>query len=251
MASRPRASKQDIEPISIAPVPTGSAFLDNVVTAFVNAIPLASYFSCELRDGIKPPDGNEHVKRQHLSKFVKERLDDLARREYMQWMNGQLPFISPRELRLWRLQQFAQFLWGWQLPDDDDLALIFNLTKRQASNLAADFAARFRKIALFPVALRRVYEILRAPPFLPKAELKSQRAIGNVFRVPSRRYIEDTNALINEFRLRNPDRILRDAMRYERDDQAMWVSDEVVQLVADDSLREQIFALYRLPPPPT
>jgi hypothetical protein len=58
------APRQDMKPISIPPVPAGSVFLDNVITAFVNAIPLASYFSCELRDGTKPRKWTSFVDRK-------------------------------------------------------------------------------------------------------------------------------------------------------------------------------------------
>lgn len=246
MASRPQASPDSLAQISIAAVPTNAKYMENVLTAFVNAIPSTSYANCKLRDGTAIPSGDERAKRVHLSKFVSERLEDLARFEHVQWINGQLPFISPREIRLWRMQQFANYLWAWQLPDDDDLAMIFNLTRRQASNLVSDFAARFRKTALFPVAIRRAYEILQGTPFRKDVELKGQKAIGKVFRVPSRRYIENTNALISEFRLRHQGRLLRDAVRYEHDDQHIWVSQEVLQLIADGKLRREIFDLYPL-----
>lgn len=247
MASRSRGSRQSSVEIPLPVVPADAKYMENVLTAFVNGIPQTSYASCTLRDGAGLPSSDDRARKEHLAKFVGERLEDLARLEYVQWINGQLPFISPRELRLWRLQQFAHYVWAWQLPDDDDLAMIFNLTKRQASNLVADFAARFRKTALFPVAIRRVYEALRGTPVLTAIEIKGQSAVGSVFRIPSRRYVDDTNALINEFRLRNPRRVLREAARYQRDDQAMWVSDEVLQLVASDDLRDEIFALYPLP----
>ena len=233
--------------IGIASPPSDGKFIDNVLTAFANGIPASSYASCALRDKKAPPDGSDAVRQAHLVKFVRERLEDLARLEYLLWINGQLPFISPRELMLWRLQQFARYIWAWQLPDDDDLAMIFNLTKRQAGNLVSDFMARFRKTALFPVAIRRVYDVLQGTPELTGVEVKTQNAIGSVFRVPSRRYIDDTNALISEIRLRRPTRVIRDAIRYERDDQSMWVSDEVLTHISDAGLRSEIFAMYPMP----
>ena len=238
--------KADEEQLNVILAPVELPYMDNVLPAFVNSIPVATHASCKLENGTKYPAGDANANQQHLASFVRERLATLARREYVQWINGQLPFISPRELRLWRLSQFAQHIWGWQLPDDDDLAMIFNLTKRQANNLAADFSARFRKTALFPTAIRRVYAILRDKPVLKDVELR--RAIGNVFKIPSRRYIDDTNALINELDLRKPDRtVLRPAVRHEQNDQFMWVNDGVLKLITDDKIRDLIFSLYPLP----
>jgi hypothetical protein len=129
----------------------------------------------------------EAERQNALRSFVEERLGGLADYEYRNWVNGQEPFVTPRELQLWRLKIYVQYIWFWNLPEDEDLAMIFNLTKRRAANLAADFFARFRKTIIYPVALRRLYALTNtSEPELEKDDPK-HHAMGNVYRIPLNR----------------------------------------------------------------
>jgi hypothetical protein len=226
--------------------------LNNVLLVFSNNIPEDARAKCALNSGVAfPVDGDPAEQRVHLLGFVSERLDMVSRRESALWLNGLLPFITPRELFIWRLRQYVEFIWAFQLPDDDDLSMIFNSTRLKAANLTADFTARFRKALLYPIALRRLYRILRGedPNYgVVAANIEYKKAYGRTFRIPSSRYVQDANALIDEFRLRDAEGgYLRDAALVSREQNIMWVSHDIADLANDDELRQELFRLYEIP----
>lgn len=231
--------------------PTVPPFLENVLLVFANSIPVDARTQCriEATGAAFDPNETDSVKRSFLLEFVRERLEMVARREYGLWLNGRLPFITPRELLLWRLRQYVEYVWAFQLPDDEDLALIFNTTKLRAGGVASDFLARFRKALLFPIALRRLYRILRGDDPLYKVidkvyELKG--AYGSTFLVPSHRYDMDANALVEEFRLRES-APLRNAAIINKSDNILWVHNRVLDMVKDDKIRRELFLIYVVP----
>jgi hypothetical protein len=224
--------------------------LENVILVFSNNIPEDAKPKCKLNtDAEYPQKGDEVAQRQHLLGFVRERLELISRLEYTFWLNGRLPFVSPRELLLWRLRQYVEHIWAFQLPDDDDLAMIFNSTKMRAAHLSSDFTARFRKALLFPVALRRIYRILRREDqhyTVVEVEFEHKQALGSTFRVPSSRYLQEANALIDEYRLREGG-FLRDAAMISGEDNILWVSQRVLKLAGDDKIRAELLDLYKIP----
>ncbi len=231
----------------LPPIPS---ILDNVLLVFSNSIPIDARKNCKLRNGTAyPADNDEARTTRHLMAFVSERLNYISQLEYALWLNGRLPFITPRELLLWRLRQYIEHIWAYQLPDDDDLALIFNTTKAKAAYLSADFVARFRKALLFPIALRRLYKILRKEDenyTVIDPDFEWKQAIGSTFKVPSGRYVLDANTLIQELRLRSRD-YLRDAVLISKEDSFMWVSERVLTLAADNKIMQDILSFYRVP----
>jgi hypothetical protein len=247
-AARHLASDPD-EFLALTP-PVIPPLLDNVALVFLNNIPQDAKKHCKLSDGAEyPEDEDETAKRRHLLSFVRERLELISRFEYMSWLNGRLPFVAPRELLIWRLRQDVEHIWAFQLPDDDDLAMIFNTTKMRAAQLAADFTARFRKALLFPIALRRLYRILREEDQHYRVidrEYEYRKAYGLTFQIPSSRYVQDANALIEEYRLREGG-FLRDAALLSKEENIMWVSERVVQLARDDDIKAELLDLYKIP----
>lgn len=231
--------------------PTIPDFLDNVLLVFANNIPEDAKKQCTIvKTGAPyPENGNETAKRRHLLEFVDERLTRMSHLEYSFWLNGRLPFITPRELILWRLRQYIEYIWAFQLPDNDDLAMILNTTKMRAAHIAADFIARFRKALLFPIVLRRLYRILREEDeynVIVDREYEHKFAYGSTFQVPSQRYLQDANALIEEFRLREAT-FLRDAALVNKEENILWVSERVIELAKDNNIRRELFNLYKIP----
>lgn len=251
--SKPSPSALRTEPaefLALAP-PIIPKLLDNVLLAFSDNIPEDATSQCQLvKDGSQYPEAADETTRlRHLVAFVSERLELISRLEYTQWLNGRLPFITPKELLLWRLRQYVEHIWAFQLPADEYLALIFNTTKTRAANVAADFTARFRKSLLFPVALRRIFRILRqedARYTVVDNDYEYNKALGKTFNVPSRRYVNDTNSLIDEFRLREHG-FLRTAALISKEDNVMWVGHRVIAIAKDDKIRADLLELYKVP----
>lgn len=245
--TQPASGAEDFLQLTPPGIP---ALLDNVLLVFSNNIPEDARIKCMLNSGVAyPVTGDDSARRYHLLAFVRERLEMVSRLECALWLNGRLPFITPRELFIWRLRQYVEFIWAFQLPDDDDLAMIFNSTRLKAANLTSDFGARFRKALLFPIALRRLYRILRDedPNYRtvdPQYEYK--KALGKTFRIPSSRYVQDANSLIEEYRLRSND-FLRNAALLSREQNIMWVSHRIIDYAKDEKLRTELFELYRIP----
>jgi hypothetical protein len=229
--------------------PAVEDILRNVRLVFAKNIPEDVRQHCTLKTGAQYPEtGDEADQKKHLVDFVSERLYVISRFEYVRWLNGRLPFVTPRELLLWRLRQYVEFIWGFQLPDDDDLAMMFNTTKLRAAALTADFSARFRKSLLFPIALRRLYRILRQEDEnyeIVDKEIEYKKDLGPTFKVPSSRYVQDANSLIEEYRLRGD--AMRNAALVSREQNIMWVSNRVIQWVSDDDVKTELLNLYQIP----
>jgi hypothetical protein len=218
--------------------PEVPGFLEQVIDLFAAAIPPGGREECVLNDRTPfPLEGDETEQLEFLREFVRQRLKRIAEFEYVSWMNGLMPFVSPRDIRIWRLRQFAEYIWDWDLPDDDDIATIFNLTKRQAGNLVGDFHARFRKVYLYPLFVRRLLKIV-AGAWVHEARVGD--GLGKVFQIPSKRYIYEMNVMISELRAREGRVLLRPAGPYRRNYQLMWVSDRVVELLTDEAIRTEL-----------
>lgn len=130
-------------------------YLESVLLIFADHILAEEYEKCVVYDddGTKtafPKGGDRTQQRDHLRRYVEQRLRQIAMFEYSQWINGRMPFVTVRDLQLWRLLQFCQYVWKWNLPEEEHIATIFNLTRRRASSLVSDFIARFRKLYLYP-----------------------------------------------------------------------------------------------------
>jgi hypothetical protein len=235
------------KPMQQAPDVTIPQWMQNVIQTFVRGIPQEERSLCLNGNKPFPKTKSDAEQLAHLKEFVETRLKRLAEYEYKMWMNGRLPFISPREIQIWRLRQFVEIIWLWNLPDDEDIAMIFNTTKQKAANLANDFIARFRKTVLFPVALRRLFALLTSKPI--EKEVEKNNFIGSYFRVPSNRYIDDTNLLIAELRQRTR-KVLASASSDVRDPSIMWVSNSVLELVAESGLRDAVEEIYPIPEGP-
>jgi len=218
-------------------------YLKQVIGLFVLAIPPDARGKCVLEDQTQfPESAKQSEQEEFLRTCIHERLNRIARFEYSNWLNGRMPFISPREIQLWRLRQFAEFIWDWNLPDDDDLATIFNLTKRQSTNLVSDFHAKFRKLYLYPRILRRLLDLLAGKP--DQEEVRNGDAIGKLYLIPSKRYVYELNTVISELREKNPRMIIRAAAVFEKNDQFMWVSNEVVRHLNQPESKEELLRLH-------
>lgn len=234
-------------------LPEPAPWMNNVAYVFVNGIPEDCYMYCKLpTQKVKKKNGKagDIFQREMLAEFVCNRLQMLAEREYKLWINGRMPYITPRELQLWRLRQFVQYIWFWNLPDDEDLAMIFNETKRKASNLINDFIARFRKTLLFPAALRRLYRLLLNDPKKTRIpHEKKPDMIGNVYHIVNRRYLDDCNMFIHECRMRISHHTpIADAYFYDRDSQLIWVDTTIISLLKNnDEVLQDILDAYQEP----
>jgi hypothetical protein len=233
--------------LSIGP-PKVPELMTNVVSLFVFGIPKHHYKDCGVPRAALGSTGAAEAVREALATFVRERLKALAAFEYASWINGRTPFVTSRELQLWRLLQFVKYIWFYDLPDNEILATIFNATRRRASNLAADFEARFRKTILYPVALRRLYELLATEPAKKNVKHPVRKNWdGCVYRVDSDRYLEYMRTLLSDFRAFTT-QALADPTWDDRDERLLWLPMEALDIAADDELREQLFKMYREPP---
>ncbi len=225
--------------------PNVDPWMNNVIYVFANGIPEDCYSYCKEECNTETDDV-----RQYLSEFVRIRLKKLAVNEYHLWINGRIPYITPRELQLWRLRQFVQYIWFWNLPEDEDLAMIFNATKRKASNLINDFIARFRKTLLFPIALRRLYNLLMSEPEREElSHYKKPDVLGDAFLVINQRYVDDCNMLIYEIRTRlTKNYPITDSFLYDKDEKLMWVDKAVLNIIrTNDDIMKEIFDNYPEP----
>ncbi|HEX6083491.1 MAG TPA: hypothetical protein VF266_03135 [Thermoanaerobaculia bacterium] len=235
------------------PVPdrTDLLYMHNVLLTFVSAIPQYCYRYCT---SAKHPrftgllQGDEL--QAYLRDYVEERLGQLADYEYREWMNGRQPFITPRELQIWRLRQFVQYIWFWNLPDENALAMIFNLTKRRAQALGTDFIARFRKTIVYPVALRRLYHLINtAKPSMPALQAHPRTpAEGYVYRVPARRFVEAAQSLAEDLRAEIPDMPITPPYLWDEDFNEMWVDKTMVDIMTtNEKVRKRLYDVYPLP----
>jgi hypothetical protein len=231
--------------------PAGIVYMHNVLSTFANNIPDNCHPYCVSEKHPTFSIAIQGEQRQvFLRDFVEERIGKLADLEYRGWINGQQPFVTPRELQIWRLRQFVQYIWFWNLPDDDDLAMIFNLTKRRASNLASDFIARFRKTSIYPVALRRLYHLINtAPPVYDKPQKHPKRnANGFIYRIPARRMLDAAQNLVEDIRSELPNKKMDAPYLWDRDLNYMWMDVEAVDVIkTNDELRQRLYAMYKIP----
>ncbi|MBZ5509442.1 MAG: hypothetical protein LAO78_28660 [Acidobacteriia bacterium] len=107
-----------------------------------------------------PVAGTPADQHAFLERYVRYQLDSIAAFEYKRWMNGRMPFVTPRDLQIWRLYMFCRHIWQGRLPRHDHLGILFNLTPRRAAGLLGDFYARFRKRFLFPIFIQQMFEDL-------------------------------------------------------------------------------------------
>jgi hypothetical protein len=215
--------------------------LSPVVRRVAKAIPLDVRKSCRISGGPAYTDfKSEPDWQKFLDEFVRWKLDWLAQYEYRIWLNGRMPFVSARELQIWRLRQFAEHLWDWDLPDDEVLALVFNLTLRQASSMVSSFYAKFRKIYVFPRIVRRLFDLASGMA----QKIREGGIDGRVFQVPSRRYVDEMNVLIAELRERQPRLVFPAAQIFRKNRQLMWVSEDVIKALQDPTTQAEILDLY-------
>ena len=237
-------------------LPEVDPYMNNVLLTFVYGIPIECYGFCvseeSKRKNVKIDDlPSQEQKVPYLVHFVRERLMWLADYEYLTWINGQTPFITPRELQIWRLRQFVQFIWFWEVPDDEDLALIFNLTKIKASTLASDFSARFRKTILYPVSLRRFYYLINnsSPVFsqlVPSA--KSKSAEGYLYKVPRLRYEATAKFLAEDIRSELPTNRIAEPYLADKDLEHLWIDLTMEDVIKTNrELMEKLFKIYKIP----
>jgi len=228
--------------------PEPGEYLRQVILLFVGAIPGDAREKSKLEDGTPFPKDKDLAEQQDfLMDFVRAKLDRISRYENISWLNGQLPFVSPREIQIWRMRQFAEFIWDWNLPDDDDVAVIFNLTKRQATNLIGDFHAKFRKVYVYPRILRILLNLrLEKNKKELEKEVEVGEAVGRLYQIPSKRYVTELNTVIGEIRdmPSQKGRFLRLATIYKRNDQLMWVSEEVVEQLNDSQVTTELLKLH-------
>jgi hypothetical protein len=253
MAKDNKTQKVDVaQAFFDVPLPKLQPYMNTVLLAFVQGIPTECHQFCLSRKnpGKNPGSLSDPEQRlPFLRDFVDERLTWLAQHEYIGWVNGKEPFVGPRDLQLWRLRMFVQFVWFWNLPDDDVLALIFNLTVRRASGLAADFEAKFRKTVIYPVALRRLYYLIHNGKVLnpkPEKHPKSSVAVGDIFAIPSIRYVTTAKSLAEDIRNEMPHKRMADPFLWNREQLQMWLDREMLDVVkTDDAFRERLFDMYK------
>jgi hypothetical protein len=251
------AKNKSILPISIdyeafapVPIPQDLLYMPNVLQTFVHSIPPECYGFCASRKQPKADVANlSPTDRQiYLRDYVEERLGDLADYEYRLFINGQQPFVTPRELQIWRLRIYVQYIWYWSVPDDEDLSLIFNLTKRRAANLAADFVARFRKTVVYPVALRRLYALINTADPEKTDKHPKVPATGNIYRIPSSRYVNAAQYLVDDIRTQLPALRMTSPYLWDREQYRMWIDQVTVDVMkTNEPLRLRFYAMYKIP----
>ena len=230
--------------------PATVTYMHNVLATFVNAIPEGCYPFCE---STKYPKITAvmiaKTPRPWLMDFVEERLGQLANYEYREWINGQQPFITFGELQLWRLKLYVQYIWFWNLPDDEDLAMIFNLTKRRAGSLANDFIARFRKTAIYPVALQRLYDlIISTKPVRTKIRNVKDTAIGDIYKMPSARLVNTAQYLVEDLAILVPAKRMAIPYLWDKDQYWMWVDEVMVDVMkTNQAVKNALFTMYPIP----
>ena len=240
----------DYEAYFAVALPTAIIYMHNVLLTFVHAIPADCQAYCLSEKHPSAPDlDDESALQAFLRDYVEERLCKLAEHEYRGWVNGHTPFVTPRELQIWRLRQFVQYIWYWNLPDDEDLAMIFNLTKRRATGLASDFKARFRKTVIYPVAMRRLYALINTKePVLEEQSDPKNRAKGAVYTVPSRRLVDSAENLVDDIHTEKPGMIMAPPYVFDEELNRMWIDNVTVDVMkTDEKLRTRLYEMYKIP----
>lgn len=247
---QPQMPPVDYEAYRAVPPPTGLPYMPNVLLTFVHAIPVECHEYCTSakHPNVDPSTLGDANLQAYLRDYVEERLGCLSEYEYREWINGQQPFVTPRELQIWRLKMYVQYIWFWSLPDDEDLALIFNLTKRRATNLAADFFARFRKTIVYPVALRRLYFLINTRTAETSAKHPKVPAEGDIYRIPSSRLVNAAQYLVEDIRSVLPALQMASPYLWDKEQYRMWIDKVTVDVMkTNDSLRLRFYQMYRIP----
>jgi hypothetical protein len=151
--------------IPASPGLPASKYLDSVIEVFIEYIAESDRVKARIPTPggpeAFPNSGKPQVQREFLERYVRYQLDCIASFEYKKWMNGRMPFVTPRDVQIWRLYMFCRYIWQGRLPRHDHLGILFNLTPRRASGLLSDFYARFRKRFLFPIFIRQMLDDLQ------------------------------------------------------------------------------------------
>ncbi|MCP3415731.1 hypothetical protein NLM16_16655 [Bradyrhizobium brasilense] len=229
-------------------------YLESVLSIFADHILTEDYENCVVYDGAGGktpfPDGADRTQqRDHLRRYVDGRLRRIAMFEYSQWINGRMPFVTVRDLQLWRLHQFCQYIWKWNLPEEEHIATIFNLTRRRANSLVSDFVARFRKLYLYPLIIRSLFRFLRKnynPDVKPEESFNHK---GRRFRVTEGRHIEEMDAILKDPTVREKiggDHIV---FTFPEDDRMFFLREETIKALLDDKIgvEAELSKLYKLP----
>ena len=251
MAVIKQVAPVDYEAYFAVPIDNDLLYMHNVLLTFANAIPENCHEYClSAKHPAYTASVSGDARQQYLRDYVEERLGQLADQEYRGWINGQQPFVTPRELQIWRLRQFVQYIWFWNLPDDEDLAMIFNLTKRRAANLASDFIARFRKTIIYPVALRRLYHLINTTnPVKPEPEQHPKNpARGFIYQVPTRRLIDAAQSLVEDIRTEIPKLRMASPFVWDKDLNLVWIDIVTKDVMkTNDALRKRLYEMYKIP----
>jgi len=231
--------------------PNKPVLLAQVISLFIKGISEKSKTKCECLINSKnqsyPEDKAENIKEEFLNEFVKQKIITISNYEYHMWLDGKMPFITFRELQIWRLRQFVEFIWDWNIPEDELIATIFNITSRKASNLINDFQARFGKIYILPRTLIRIIDIFSKAPSLERDQiipLYGTEIIGNVWVIDNYRIMNDVNIMINELRYITGNMKLAPAIKYQKTDRYMWVSKEVVKEFKRENILEKLKQMH-------
>ena len=235
-------------------LPAEIDYLESVLSIFADHILSEDYENCVVYDGGGnmtpfPKDAERTQQRDHLRRYVDGRLRRVAMFEYSQWVNGRMPFVTVRDLQLWRLLQFCQYIWKWNLPEEEHIATIFNLTRRRASSLVSDFVARFRKLYLYPLIIRSLFRFLREnynPNVKPEDHFNLK---GRRFRVTEGRYIEEMGAILKDPTVREKIGGGHIVYPFAEDDRLFFIREETIKALLDDKIgvEAELNKLYKLP----
>lgn len=219
------------------------SYLAPVIDRMAHAIPPDFVRRCRLDDGSVCPSTPGVGQQAFRRDYVRQELDRIAIHEYRSWLNGDLPYISPKELHLWRLRQMAERIWDWELPDDEVIAVGYNLTPRKATGLISNFYALFGKSFVYPKMLVRLLALVRGSRKSRVVE-KDGDIDGRVIPIPSRRYVDMVNILLDDLREISPRTLLFPAKLWRRNRELMWVADHLLEMFDNDEIIVELKARY-------
>lgn len=220
------------------------SYLAPVIDRMAHAIPLDFILRCRLDDGSAYPSTPGVQQQTFRRQYVRQELDRIAIHEYRSWLNGDLPYISPRELHLWRLRQMAERLWDWELPDDEVIAVGYNLTPRKATGLISNFYALFGKSFVYPKMLVRLLAVVHGVRNRVVAIEKDGDIDGRVVPIPSRRYVDMVNILLDDLREITPRTLFFPAKLWRRNRELMWVADHLLEMFDNEEIIGELKARY-------
>ncbi len=243
------------EPDAPRPRPSIRPYLESMLLIFANHIPREEHENCYRfpADGGEPipfpEDGDEDRQSEHRRRFAGQQRGRSARYEYSLWVNGRMPFVALREIQLWRLHQFCRFIWRWNIPDNEHVAVIFNLTKRRAGSLVNDFAARFHKVYIFPLIIRSLFRLLRESYDYDLEPQRVMNVLGRRIPIREKRFLDEMNALLAEPVVRSKIGDYR-AWELPEEPDFMFVPEGAIEKLLDEELGLQklLEELYPLPP---